>query len=338
MSEAVRAALIGVGGYGSVLLRASRDVEGFDIVRAYYYKPERLKEVEARLGLPTTADFDEILQDRTIDALVIATPNDLHLPQARAGLESGKAVFVDKPITNRVDEALELIRTERETGGLLMIGHNFRRMPALRACERAIRDGAIGQVVSVEGNFSRDGAYEVTTTSWRRAERCPTGPLIQLGIHLIDVMIHYCGRPLEVAGFLEKIYEPGLNVDNTAALIRFEDKRLGTIQSNYLGPFRAQLTVYGTEGVLASDSLSTTLIRKNGKAELLYRSDSSFDAERDHSLREQFHEFAALVRNGGRPETDSYSALLALAVVNGVEISARERRFVSLSELIPETS
>jgi predicted dehydrogenase len=336
MSRKVRAALIGVGGYGRVLLRASKQVGDFEIVKAYYYRPERIHQLEAELGMPVTADFEEILEDPSIDALVIATPNDQHLPQAKAGLEHGKAVFVDKPITNYVQEAIELIRCEQRTGGLLMVGHNYRRMPAIRACERAIREGRIGELLSVEGNFSRGGAYEVTSSSWRRQDRCPTGPMIQLGIHQIDVMLHWCGVPESVAGALEKLYVDGLNVDNTAGLIHFRSGRLATVQSNYLGPFRGLMRAYGTRGILESDSLSATLVQESGAVEALYRGSSSFDAERDASLREQFEEFARLVRDGGRPETDSISAMLALAVVNAIELSAESGRIVRVAELVPE--
>jgi len=336
MSGTVRAALLGVGGYGRVLLRASREVEGLEIVKAYYYRPERIPELERELGLPVTADLDEILTDPEIHALVIATPNDQHLPQARAGLEHGKAVFVDKPITNWVEEALELIDVERSTGQLLMVGHNYRRMPAVRACERAIRQGRIGQLVSVEGNFSRGGAYEVTASSWRRQDRCPTGPMIQLGIHLIDAMLHWCGKPERVAGLVERLYPEGLNVDNTAALVRFQGGEIGTIQSNYLGPFKAFLRAYGTEGIVETDSLSARLIRESGPPEVLYEGSESFDRERDISLREQFEEFVRVMRDGGPPETDSVSALLALAVVNAMQRSAEEGRFIVISELVPE--
>ncbi|MDZ7374704.1 MAG: Gfo/Idh/MocA family oxidoreductase [candidate division KSB1 bacterium] len=335
MNAAIRAALIGVGGYGRVLLRASRQVPGFAIVKAYYYHPERVREIEKQLGIPVTASFEEILEDPSIQALVIATPNDQHLPQAKAGLEHGKAVFVDKPITNYVSEAVELIRCEQKTGQLLMVGHNYRRMPAVRACERAIREGRIGELVSVEGNFSRGGAYEVTASSWRRQDRCPTGPMIQLGIHLIDAILNWCGTPLRVAGAMEKLYREGQNVDNTACLIEFSSGRLATVQSNYLGPFWGLLRAYGTRGIVETDSLSTVLYTESGGKEILYQGFSSFDLERDISLKEQFEEFARLIQDGGHPETDSVSSMLALAVVNAMEISAEEKRFVSISELIP---
>ena len=334
MKEPVRAALLGVGGYGQKLLEASRQVDGLEIVKAYYYRPERAAEVEARLGLPVVTDLEKLLEDPTIDALVIVTPNDQHLPQAKAGLLHGKAVFVDKPITNTVDEAKELIRVEKETGGLLMVGHNFRRLKAFRACQKAISEGRIGELANVEGNFSRDGAYEVKPSSWRARERCPTGPLIQLGIHLIDIELLYFGRPTKVFGFVEQVLPDGANVDNTAGLIHFEGPRLGYIGSNYVGPFRSTLAVYGTEGNLYTDGVETRLVSRDGREEVLYKGKDGLGAEMDASHVEQLEEFARLVREGGRPETDSLGALLALAVVNAVEISAREGRAVDLDELL----
>ncbi len=334
MREPVKAALLGVGGYGQKLLEASREVDGFEIIKAYYYRPERAAEVEARLGLPVETNLERLLEDPGIDALVIVTPNDQHLPQAKAGLLHGKAVFVDKPITNTVDEAKELIRVEKETGQLLMVGHNFRRLRAFRACQQAISDGQIGELVSVEGNFSRDGAYEVEPSSWRARGRCPTGPLIQLGIHLIDIELLYLGRPTQVFGFVEQVLPEGANVDNTAGLLHFEGPRLGYIGSNYLGPFRATLAVYGTEGNVYTDGVQTRLLKRDGREEVLYESKGDLGAEMDASHVEQLAEFARLVREGGHPETDSASALQALAVVNAVEISAREGRPVNLDELL----
>ena len=334
MSGPVKAALLGVGGYGQKLLEASRHVDDLEIVEAYYYRPERAAEVEAKLGIPVVTDLDRVLEDPEIQALVIVTPNDQHLPQAKAGLLHGKAVFVDKPITNTVEEARELIRVEKETGGLLMVGHNFRRLRAFRACQKAISEGKIGDLVSVEGNFSRDGAYEVTPSSWRARDRCPTGPLIQLGIHVVDIELLYFGRPKQVFGYVEQVLPEGANVDNTAGLIHFEGPRLGYIGSNYLGPFRASLAVYGTEGNLYADGVQARFLSRSGREEVLYQGKNGLGAEMDASHVEQLEEFARLVREGGRPETDSYGALQALAVVNAVEISAREKRPVDVDQLL----
>ncbi|MBS0394085.1 MAG: Gfo/Idh/MocA family oxidoreductase, partial [Proteobacteria bacterium] len=129
----LRAAVIGAGYLGRFHAQKWAALPGCRLVGIADPVPATRAAVSAELGVPGVADFRELLA--AVDAVSIATPTPQHHPIARACLEAGVHVLVEKPVTTTVAEAEDLIRVAREAGRVLQVGHLERFNSAVRAIE-----------------------------------------------------------------------------------------------------------------------------------------------------------------------------------------------------------
>ena len=132
-------------------------------------------------GVPVYASLEELVEQDRPDGIVLATPNQLHLPQALACLEAGLPTLLEKPATTSVAEGEQLVRAVERTGGRLLVGHHRTHSPLLAQARRVIAEGALGRLVAVMGsavfyNFGRGGlAFHRqggTEKGWALSVRC----------------------------------------------------------------------------------------------------------------------------------------------------------------------
>ncbi|HEV2673570.1 MAG TPA: Gfo/Idh/MocA family oxidoreductase [Aliidongia sp.] len=190
----VRAAIVGLGRWGQRLVSS---VEGSDKIRIVAGVTRRLERAQGfadARGFPLGADYDAVLRDPAIDAVVLATPHSLHADQVMAAAAAGKQIFCDKPFTLDKASAERAVAAAEAAGVTLAVGFNRRFLPAFRQVARLIADGTFGTVLHAEANFSVNAVGRYDDDSWRldRSE-APGGGLTGLGIHLIDAMIDLMG-------------------------------------------------------------------------------------------------------------------------------------------------
>src|SRR5690606_13121734 len=110
--------------------------------------PKAAAEGAERLAVPARG-FAEVLADPGIDGVSLASPASLHFEQAKAALEAGKHVFVEKPLALDLDQAEALVRTAEERGLCLMVGHLLQYHPAYEKLRALVREGALGRLLYV---------------------------------------------------------------------------------------------------------------------------------------------------------------------------------------------
>lgn len=137
-----------------------------------------------------------LIAEPGIDLVVIASPNETHFPLARAALEAGKHVVVDKPFTNTSGEADELIELAARKGRLLSVFQNRRWDADFLTVRRCIEQGLLGEVASYEAHFDR--FRPAIKPGWREQESPGSGILYDLGAHLIDQALVLFGPPRAV--------------------------------------------------------------------------------------------------------------------------------------------
>ncbi|AUX49007.1 oxidoreductase [Sorangium cellulosum] len=143
---------------------------------------------------------ETLIAEPGIDLVVIASPNETHVPLARAALEAGKHVVVDKPFTNTSAEADELIALAARRGRLLSAFQNRRWDADFRTVRRCIEQGLLGEVVSYEAHFDR--FRPAIKQGWREQDLPGSGILYDLGAHLIDQALVLFGLPRAVTADL----------------------------------------------------------------------------------------------------------------------------------------
>ncbi|MBX3176991.1 MAG: Gfo/Idh/MocA family oxidoreductase [Candidatus Hydrogenedentes bacterium] len=146
----VRHAVIGTGGMGTNHLNGFARTEGCQIVAACDLDPERRAKVEAwwagKFDATMYTDFHELLANPDIDSVSIATPDHWHTPVALHALLAGKHVYVEKPCSHNIHEALVLERVARETGLCVQHGTQHRSGAGPKEAVRFLREGGLGKV------------------------------------------------------------------------------------------------------------------------------------------------------------------------------------------------
>jgi predicted dehydrogenase len=226
-----------------------------------------------------------------------------------------------------------MVLAAEAAGRVLMVGHNMRFGRAARLARRLLDQGRLGEVVSVEIHFSSDGARHLAPGAWRlRPDQCALLPVMQLGIHAVDLVHYLLGPVAEVAGYARSVVAPAPAVDNVAAAFRLAGGETGTLVSNYCTQVTFEYRIAGTAGTLRCTphrlsyrSTAATDGRGEGPAE-----EHDFTAYDRESYRRQMEAFGRAVRDRATPEADGWTGLQALAVVEALDEAVRTHAPVSV--------
>ena len=174
---------------------------------------------QARQDVPgvEVVDAAEALWRRAqeYDVVVVATPNDSHLPLAMAALELGKPTAVDKPMARTADEAALLVSRAAELGVALTVFHNRRWDSDTLTAAALLSEGLLGEVVRLESRFTR--FRPEVAPRWRERAGAGGGVLLDLGSHLVDQALHLLGPVTHVYAEVE-LRRPAAEVDDDCFL------------------------------------------------------------------------------------------------------------------------
>ncbi len=180
-----RAAVIGYGGMGGWHTRYLLKSDAVELAGIYDIKPERRALAEAN-GIHAYSSFEELLADKSVELLTIATPNELHKPLAIAAMAAGKNVISEKPVAMSSGELLEMIEASHKYGKLFTVHQNRRWDCDYLMMKQAYTSGELGEVTSVE---SRIHGSRGIPGDWRGKKEHGGGMVLDWGVHLIDQML-----------------------------------------------------------------------------------------------------------------------------------------------------
>ena len=331
--EPVRVACIGMGWWSDVLADAIVRSAKLKIAACYTRSEEKRAKFAAKYGCKAAPSYAAILEDRTIEAIVNTTPNNVHLETTRLAAAAGKHVFLDKPIANTIAEAQAITDACRKSGVVLAIGYQRRRESQFRWMRRQIDDGVFGRLVNAEANISRDRLGKIDLSSWRyTAEGMPGGVMLQIGVHYTDVLEYLLGPVKAVSGSLAHLVLPGDNPDVASLILEHESGALSTVNASYASASEYYLmNVYGKEASAYYDFHQGLRFLKRGAE----RSEPVAVAKID-AFVDELEEFARAARGEGKPEMDGEAATRSLAVIRAGIESARTGRRVTVAEILAD--
>jgi predicted dehydrogenase len=331
MPKKVRAAVIGLGWWSGVLAERIKGSDEIELVSCYTRSEEKRREFAAQFGSHAARSYEEILEDRSIEAIINTTPNDVHLETTRMAALIGKHVFLDKPIANTVASGRAIAEVCTRAGVVLAIGSQRRRENQFRWIKSEIAAGRFGKLVQAECNISRDRLGQIDLSSWRyTAEGMPGGVLLQIGIHYIDVLEMLLGPVVRVSARLAHLVLPGDNPDVANIIMEHENGALSNLAASYASASEFyMMNVYGKEASAFYDQFSGLRHLRRGE-----KTAHAVAFEKNDTIREELEEFARCVRNGDKPEADGEWATHNLAVVKAGIKSEREGRVVEVAEIL----
>jgi predicted dehydrogenase len=309
-------ALIGTGRWAGQIAAAARRA-GLRLVTCFSRDADRRAAFAAQAGCAAAASFEAAIEHPDVRGVLLVTPNDVHAEQAVACAQRGLHVFVEKPIADRVAGAERMRDACARAGVTLAVGHAFRRLGAARRAQELVAGGALGQVVLAEANMSLPGSFP--PGAWRaRRERNRGGPLMQLGIHHIDTLSAWLGRPRAVAGDFAHL-AAGADIDDVGvAVLRFSSGALGAVTGSYVSPKTCSIRLLGTEAVLdyRVDFSVWPQAERMDAASTLLLDGAAVDFEARDMLAEELEEFGRCMDGQERPETGAAEGIAALAAVS----------------------
>lgn len=188
----IRLGVIGCGGFGLFALQQFTQVPGVKLVGiALTHQPASLA-ASARFGIENVDDLDEFLGRDELDLVYIATPPSLHYSQAKAALEAGKHVIVEKPLALTVAEAEELIALARKQDRLVIANLMQRYNPLFASVRRLVEGRVLGEVLhGAFENFASDENLPAEHWFWDRSKS--GGIFIEHGVHFFDLFEGWLG-------------------------------------------------------------------------------------------------------------------------------------------------
>lgn len=196
----IRIGIIGSGNIGNVHMEVLKKVPEAEIAAVTdVYLP--LAEARAKqYNIERVYDSsDKLLADPSIDAVVIAVSNEWHAPIAIQALEAGKHVMLEKPMALNLESARQIVEAERKAGKVLMIPHQLRWEVLSQAVKQQVDKGALGHIYHAKAGWMRRKGIPGWGTWFTQMGKSGGGPLIDLGVHMLDLSLYLMGNPKPVS-------------------------------------------------------------------------------------------------------------------------------------------
>jgi len=260
----IDAAIVGLGRWGRTLVDAVQgNSDRLRFTHAVSRDPGRLRDFAAGHGLKLVGELAPVLADRTIDAVVLATPHLLHCDQTIAVASAGKAVFCEKPLTLTKTDAARAVDACHKAGVVLGIGTDKRFFPSLRELLRLVKDGELGKILHLEAHFSNEVAG--TASEWRYSlEESPAGGMTGTGIHMLDALVALAGPVRRVQALLLSHKPPPDPHDSLSALLEFASGVSATLAMVRSTPAYFRLHAFGREASAEALGRTDLVLRRSG--------------------------------------------------------------------------
>lgn len=313
----VRLAVIGVGAWGKNHARVFSELNEVDLVAIVDRDIHRAKEFARKFNTRHYKTTQEMLSREEVDAVTICTPTVTHTDLALEAIASGKHLFIEKPMTDTVQQAQRLIDAAKAADTVMMIGFVERFNPSVQTAAEVIDKGNLGELVL--GSARRLGPFVPGRVG-------DIGIVKDLAIHDIDIARFLVKQEATsvyaITGSLYHKYEDHANI-----VIRFDDKPSFFLECNWLTPHKQRiLNITGSNGVLALDYISQEVTL--GTHQWIQKSTSKWD----EPLKRELKHFVECVSEKKQPITTGTDGIEALRIAEAALRSAKTKRVVYLEE------
>src|SRR3954453_271888 len=326
----VNVGLVGLGYWGPNLLRALFELPDVEVSYICDLDPERLDRFGRRYpSARATRDFENLLADPHVDAIVIATPVFTHFGLASRALQAGKDVFVEKPLASTSAEAGELLELADSMDRAIMCGHTFLYSPAVREVKRIIQSGDLGEIYFISSSRVNLGLHQRdVSVVW------------DLGPHDFSILLYWMDEMPNWVGAVGR--DSVVKGIPDVAFIAMEFPSGGLSHIELTGPAprtRPRTVAVGSQKMVVYDDSSPEPVRvfdsgvtyedpeTFGQYQLSYRTGDILSPKLDTTepIITELTDFIAGVRRGRAPEGNPALARNVVRLIEAAESSIEER-------------
>ena len=298
----------------------------------------------ADAGVPVHRDLDALFSAGGIDGVILATPNAMHVPGARACIARGLPVLVEKPLSDDLPAARALVAEADRSAVPVLVGHHRRHNPLIAQAKALIEGGAIGtpRAAQVTCWLAKPDDY-FTAAPWRGQPGA--GPISVNMVHDVDVLRHLLGEVTEVRAQAAPSRRGHANEDMATALLRFASGALATLSVSdaIAAPWSWEMTARENPAYAATDQSCCLIGGSEGSLSLpdlrLWRHEGAPDwftaigalqhpRPQADPLEAQIAHFAEVIR-GAPPLVSGAEGLATLEVVEAIAVAARTGQTVT---------
>ncbi|NYE04480.1 putative dehydrogenase [Bacillus niacini] len=220
-------------------------------VAVWDHDAERGNKYAEMLGVPYESDYQNILDNENIDAVMIEAETNLHKDLIIRAANAKKHVFTDKVITTTVKDGLSVKKAVEENGVKLVVSHESLPIGSYQYAKKLVDEGSLGDIVAI--NFRRAHGMAKTNNlpeTWYDKDVAGGGALIDLGVHGMSMLTYLAGTPTKVSSFMENWTDREVE-DSATIMLEFENNAIGTAHTNMVTSIMENsLEVIGTDGIL----------------------------------------------------------------------------------------
>lgn len=351
--EKIRVGIIGTGNISNVHMAGYKNCENVEVVAACDLDEKRARDFAEKYGIQHVfTDYNEMLRMKELDAVSVCTWNNAHAPASISALKAGKHVLCEKPLAMNTQEAEEMERAAKESGKLLMVGFVRRFGQNTGILRDFIKSGHLGDI------------YYAKTSCIRRcgnpggwfsdSKRSGGGPLIDLGVHMIDLSRFLLGKPkaVTVSGAVFKGIGPRDHIkaikryrpvdksavcdveDMAVAMVRFDNGSVLSVETSFSQNIKENekltLELFGTKsGAVMEPNLEIYSEMEDYLVDITPRYTPTNDTFTENFKRETAH-FINCISTGAECLNPVEDGVELMRILDAIYQSAREGKEVQI--------
>jgi predicted dehydrogenase len=330
MKKHLTVGVVGCGYWGPNLIRNFRSLPDCTLKTICDISEDRLKHLKTLYPeVECETNYERMVADQSIDAIVIATSVRFHFPMAKASLAAGKHTLIEKPLASSVEQCEELVALAKKQGVILMVGHTFLYSPAVRKIKEIIDNNDIGSIRYISARRLNLGLFQKDiNVAWDLAPHD-----LSIILHIMDETPHSinCRGGAHIT--------PGVE-DVTSMNLQFSNERSAIIQSSWLDPKKVrEMTIVGSERMIIYDDVAPQekikIYDVHVKRPPHYDTFAEFHyayhygdtyspyIKQDEPLKTECQHFLDCIRNGRTPITSGAKGLEVVRILEASSASLR---------------
>lgn len=325
----LRIGLLGLGAIAQVVhLPILHSMPGVKLAGVCDVDRTKASAIAGRFGIEKVyRSDDDVFADPELDAIVICTPSYLHHVQARAGLEAGKHVLVEKPLAIHAEDAQRVVDIAEKADRTVMVAMNNRYRPDIQALRPFVKNGELGKVFLVRGAWLNKKMRVVRPTWRHRKETAGGGAMMDLGVQTLDLALWLLGYPRARSVACHMHPGEGMEVEDSAAvMVRLADDSAVSLSLSWglvADRDRHYMRLLGSRGSGSIQPLAVHKEIEQGMLDVTPQLPPGRENMYTASYREELFDFAETSR-GNRPcelprEQVDLMRLVALAYESAAE-------------------
>lgn len=336
----IKVAIAGCGHIAKKHAAALMDMDSARLAAVCDIRRERAASLAGQYGAAAYSDYDEMLQDTNIDAVIVCSPSGLHAAMGEKAAAAGKHVLIEKPFALRLADGVRLVETCRQKGVRLGVVHPNRMKPFVQALRKAVDNGLFGKITHVNATLRWNRRPEYYRSEpWRGTRKFDGGILYNQAVHLIDLLNWLVGPVSEVFAYgASRMHEIECE-DVLSCVLKFSSGALGVIEAAvtiYPENLEESLAIFGSGGtaVLGGRTMSQVkewLFSSLPHQEAFYQASKLNQTSNTGGHKDILHDFADAVLCNREPLVSGREALESLRLISAIYDSVASHRPVQVT-------